>query len=153
MKCPSCGSDLISLDERPPRGCPCGWRRGRLVRVRRDFEGSGPVNPTIVVVLWMVTVAIIGGSYWLLNFYQQPDIYWRIGFCFAWLMYILFCWFVRQPSTSDVTFREFVWDNPFTLDDDANRIRFFLMLFMIPGKFICYTLSSTWAVFQKLAAQ
>ncbi len=151
MKCPACGSELISLDNRPPRGCPCGWRRGQLAPARRDFVEAGPVGFALLGLSWIIVAAMVGGSYWWLN-HTHDDTQWRIPFFVGWPVYVLLCWFFRPPSTEDVTFVDFVWfRNPHPFESVFNQIRFYVALFMIPGKYVCYALYSTMSLLRRRA--
>ncbi len=155
MKCPLCGRELTAdYDKPPPTSCPCGWGVRRPVRHDEEsFEGSEPARGSMLGFLWLLSLGMIAGSYWLIGAGSEDRIStaapsWRLYFAAGWGVYILACFVSRQPSLDGVR----VWgriDNPFSLRDNIERNKISVAIAMIPGKLICYTLYSTWTLFAR----
>ncbi len=117
-----------------------------------------------LLALWVLSIIIISGPYFLLMqipfFFSSADP--RLfnpaeasakmmqllnpGYWIFMGIYIALCGLVKPP---DVDRKHLGWfgglvDNPFTFSDDINRLKFRLLLLMIPGKMILITANATW---------
>lgn len=174
MECPKCGSEL---DRHPQEMgvvhiCEnCGWGRDPAA-VRRTADGA-PVDSRHIStatwvklpIFWALTLLICLGPYVAIVYglpylAEQQEISWaslnsadlqaKINPMY-WIVLVLYLGFASIVSGgvdfSNLGMGGTLIDNPFTLQDDFNRVALQLALIAIPGKIVILTVLGTFRVF------
>jgi len=146
MKCPVCNSPVKR--ERIPNGevmyCPsCGWGMDRARALREQAESEEPVghakpNLVLVMVGLVFAVAFIVGPYVAMMHYL-PNVepwmqltYWLTMVCYLG---------IAATTTVHYDDTNLGWgggliDNPFSYEDDRNRLAMGVAIALVPGKMI-----------------
>ena len=92
----------------------------------------------LIIVRFIISIAIIGGIYYLANNHISTITFKTFGITTGVLIvYCVISFFVRQaPDTSNMGWAGGLIDNPLRISDDLNRNLVFLKIVLMPGLFI-----------------
>lgn len=153
MSCPQCNHPLLEPAGRDgPAHCSnCGWARRSSIAAEQGGSalqaGGGPRLLFLRLVLgWLLTLALVLGPYIALWVYLPDAAFW------VHLVYWMIA-FIYVASAATITPRydpgNMGWfgglmDNPFSFEDDLNRMGLFFAVILLPGQAIVWTLAATW---------
>lgn len=169
MECPMCNRPVEQSES--PGGelrlwCPaCGWGAGEAEGVEAVLPGAGAAPPPAlwkIAVLWLLAPVIIVGPYFALR-YGLPELF-DIGFSGAdevharfvaalngWYWIIMGFYlaaaglFTPTYDPDNVGWLGGMIDNPFSFQDDFERMKRTLLFLLLPGKVVWMALKLTWA--------
>ena len=95
---------------------------------------------------WLFSIALVAGPYVALLVYFPDTPFWiHLTYWIVMVTYLLAAW-TTNPEYDDTNLG---WagglvDNPFSFEDDFNRLGLAVTLLLIPGKIVVWTLAATW---------
>jgi len=121
---------------------------GKIGTVDTD-KGKKEKRIGILIVKTILSIAIVAVLYYLIfgiSFYLKESLIFAVVITVYSIMgyYIL-----PKPDYSNVGWFGGVFDNPFKISDDVNRMMIFVMLILMPGRLISTTAVSWIDLFKK----
>lgn len=178
MKCPACGGSNLVATRLAKGGrvfhCgACGWGRERALR--GDDESEDPAPPAVVArktwlelpFYWAISAAIVAGPYFLLE-WGIPEFLQRTAGLDAhsqvaenalaalrewyWIcagVYLALSAAFSPTYDPQETGLFGTWiDNPFSNEDEVNRLLALLAFALAPGKLVWFTVAGTFRLFK-----
>jgi len=152
MKCPNCNGDLreTTTDTGATSYCSeCGWTRQVDRQVSDQASGRPEMTGAVLAQLvggWLFSIALIVGPYIAMHIYLPSIPPWvHLVYWLAMVIYLMAA-ATTTPTYDDTNLGWFggMMDNPFSFEDDANRMGLYLALFLLPGKVVAATVKLTW---------
>ncbi len=155
MNCPVCAQPVRQYKDpvqsgRLIRYCGhCGWGAEKADEARNDLrdrleDHSESSRPQLLwarrLLAWGFSLALLAGPYlWLvlsvgpMEPWVHPT-YWLTMVAYVGLAFVL----CPRPDMEELGWFGGLIDNPFSHEDDLNRFLLALLIFLLPGKVVCY---------------
>jgi hypothetical protein len=107
------------------------------IKTNNEVQEAAPNRFTFWFIILVGQIMNWGIVYILVRAELKTPIENKLNWLLVFITYFIFAYLLRpEPTPGNMGWFGGLIDNPFRITDDINRIIFFLMLFLIPGRVI-----------------
>lgn len=148
--CPVCNKPptVVEVGGRPRHVCMhCGWGRDRLAAQEQggDSGRAAGVGVVRLTLGWLFSLGFVfGPCVAMLVYVVDVQVWMHVTYWAVMVTYLMGAAVLDpRPDTSNLGWAGGMIDNPFSWEDDHNRYQLGVMLLLIPGKVVAWTLVAT----------